>query len=301
MNDDLGLGDKIGRKPGTRLINNDGTFNVSRKGYRTFRPYHELMEMSWPKLLGTTILVYIVLNLIFAVGFLIIGTDGLSNVEPNSPFYYRALGAFFFSVQTFTTVGYGGISPTGIATNALAALVALFGWIALAIVTGLFFGRFSRPGNMIMFSDFAVVGPYKESQQALKFRIVNVRDTHLINLSARVILTYLEEDQRKFKPLRLERSRVSLFPLNWTIVHPITESSPLRGWTEDDFYERRAEVLITIDGYEQTAAQSIHNQNSYIHSEVKWNARFEPMYLEREATTELHLDRLHVFTTLEEE
>ena len=289
---DFGLGDKVGRKPGTRLINNDGSFNVVRKGRTIYDPYQALVEMSWPKLLLTTLATYVVLNLLFAAGFLIIGSDSLTNIEQNQPFYYRALETFFFSIQTFTTVGYGGIAPTGIAANALASLVALFGWCALAIVTGLFFARFSKPGRMVNFSTKALMGKYDNGEPNLQFCIVNIRDSHLINVSARAVLTWLDEGIRRFAPLELERDYVPLFPLNWTIVHPINESSPIHGWTKDDYCKRRAELLITIDGYDETFAQNIHVQNSYLHDELVWDGRFRPMYLEREHTTELWLDRL---------
>lgn len=289
---DFGLGNKVARKPGTRLINNDGSFNVVRRGRSVLAPYQNLVEMSWPRFLAVTLLAYVVINLVFAVGFLIIGTDSLSNMSQDDPFWYRALGAFFFSVQTFTTVGYGSLAPMGIAANALAAFVALFGWIALAIVTGLFYARFARPTRMIAFSQNAIIAPYRDGLKSLQFRIANQRDTHLINLHARVVLTWLDDDRRRFAPLELEREYVPLFPLNWTIVHPITKDSPIHGWTKDDYCSRRSELLIMIEGYDEIFAQSIHTNNSYLHDEIRWNARFQPMYFEREMTTELHLDRI---------
>lgn len=300
-NADMGWGDKVARQPGTRLINNDGSFNVVRKGRRLFAPYQELVEMSWIKFLSLTLLAYVSINALFAVGFLIIGTDSLSSVERDWPFWERALGAFFFSVQTFTTVGYGGMAPIGIAANFLSAFLALFGWVALAIVTGLFYARFSRPSRMVAFSDRALMSPMKNGGMSLQFRIVNQRDNHLINVSTRVTLTWLEYGRRRFAPLELERDTVPLFPLNWTIVHAIVEDSPMNGWTKEDYCRRHSELLVTVDGYDETFAQTIHLKNSYLHHEIEWNARFEPMYIEREQTTELHLDRLHAYSILEEE
>ncbi len=297
---DFGLGDKVARQPGTRLINNDGSFNVVRRGRSIFAPYQNLVEMSWGRFLLIMVGSYVFVNLIFAIGFLIIGTDSLSNVSPADSFGYRFLEAFFFSVQTFTTVGYGNLAPVGIAANILASFVALFGWIALAVATGLFYARFARPQRLIMFSENAIIAPYgSEGGKSLQFRIANRRDSKLINLNARVILTWLEGGRRRFAPLDLERESVPLFPLNWTIVHPITEDSPISGWSEKEYCRRHSELLITIDGYDETFAQSIHTNNSYIHSEIEWNVRFAPMYFEREMTTELHLDRIHDF--LEEE
>lgn len=290
---DFGLGDKIARKPGTRLINNDGTFNVVRRGRSIFAPYQNLVEMSWPRFLTITLLAYVLINVFFAIGFLLIGTDSLSNIEQTYPFWHRFLGAFFFSVQTFTTVGYGSLAPIGIAANALAAFVALFGWIALAIVTGLFYARFARPSKLIVFSERAIISQYKNGLQSLQFRIANLRDTRLINVQARVVLTWLDGNKRRFSPLELERDHVALFPLNWTIVHPINKDSPIDGWTKDDYCRRHSELLVMIEGYDEIFAQSVHSNNSYMYDEITWNARFKPMYFEREMTTELHLDRIH--------
>ena len=297
---DFGLGDKVARQPGTRLINNDGSFNVVRRGHSVFTPYQSLVEMSWGRFLLLTLGAYVVINLVFAFGFLLIGSESLTNVDPAAPLWERFLSAFFFSVQTFTTVGYGLIAPEGIAANALAAFIALFGLISVAVVTGLFYARFARPQRLILFSDNAIIAPYgQDGGKSLQFRIANKRDSKLINLSARVVLTWLEGGRRRFAPLELERDSVPLFPLNWTVVHPITEDSPIAGWSEKEYCQRHSELLITIDGYDETFAQSIHTNNSYIHSEIEWDVRFAPMYFEQENTTELHLDLIHDF--LEEE
>ncbi len=301
---DFGLGDKVARQPGTRLINADGTFNVTRSGQSLFAPYKNLVEMSWPRFIGLTVLVYMVCNLTFAVGFYLIGPEQLSGIDGWSPFD-KFLGCFYFSVQTFTTVGYGVIAPDSVAANALAALLALFGWVALALVTGLFFARFSRPTRMILFSEKAIVAPFRDGMQSLQFRIVNKRDTSLINVQARVVLTWLEETERglnrKFHPLELEREFVPLFPLNWTIVHPITAESPMHGWTRDDYCRRYSELLVAVDAYDQTFAQQVHINKSYTYAEMGWNVRFRPMYEEREHLTELFIDRISSTDPCEEE
>jgi len=143
---------------------------------------------------------------------------------------------------------------------------------------------------------------------SFQFRIANQRHTQLINLHANVILSWLEPDprnhgrlHRRFAPLALERDSVALFPLNWTVVHPITEDSPIYGWSKKDFCERYSEVLIMIEGYDQTYAQTIHSNSSYTHYEVVWNARFAPMYFEKENTTILHLNKIDEMVVLEEE
>ncbi|MEM6772092.1 MAG: ion channel, partial [Bacteroidota bacterium] len=282
----------VARKPGTRLINNDGTFNVVRKGRSFWTPYQNLVEMSWSRFLLVMVLAYVIINVVFAVGFLLIGRDSLTGLSPTSSFGEWFLGAFFFSVQTFTTVGYGGMAPVGTAANALAAFEALFGWTALAVATGLFYARFARPTRLVLFSDQAIIAPYRDGIRSLQFRIANQRDTHLINVHARLVLTWLEDGRRRFAPLALERDTVPLFPLNWTIVHPIDEDSPIYGWNEKDYCRRQSELLIKVEGYDEIYAQAVHINNSYLHDEIVWNARFQPMYFEREHTTELHLDRI---------
>ena len=295
-NPDLGLGDKVARQPGTRLINSDGTFNVVRRGQSLFAPYQNLVEMSWPRFILLTVASYTVCNLIFAFGFFLLGTDHLNGVAGGLSPGGQFMECFYFSIQTFTTVGYGAIAPISAASNALATLLALFGWVSLALVTGLFFARFSRPSRLILFSERAIVAPLRDRRSSLQFRIANKRDSNLINVTARVVLTWLEDEggslKRHFRPLQLEREMVPLFPLNWTVVHPVDDRSPMHTWTKDDFCRRYGELLITIEGYDRTFAQQITIHNSYTYQELDWNVRFVPMYAEREATTELFLDRI---------
>ena len=303
---DFGLGDKVARKPGTRLIREDGEFNVTRRGRPMLAPYQNLVEMGWWQFLFWTTLTYVVLNVLFALGFFWIGVDELSNIDPAGPWHYRLLHCFYFSTQTFTTVGYGTISPVGPGANVLASFLAYFGWVALAIMTGLFFARFSRPGEVIIFSEKVLIAPYEEGLSSLQFRIANRRNEKLINLAAQVVLTWLVPDEgtgklkRYFSPLALERDMIALFPLNWTIVHPITEDSPLRTWEPDDFERKHAELLVMVEGYDQTFAQNVHVKRSYIHGDIQWNARFEPMYREREHMTELFLDCIDHYAETEE-
>lgn len=295
---DLGLGTKIGSTPGTRLINPDGNFNVERRGTSFFSPYQQLVEMHWSAFLLLALAVYVGINCLFAFGYLLIGLDQLSGIESNGRMLHDFATAFFFSVQTFTTVGYGAISPISVPANLLASITALTGLLCVALATGLVFARFSRPKAQIIYSKKALIGRYLNTEwTSLQFRIANLRDTNLINLKANVVLSWLEDDasegrKRRYQPLELERSQVALFPLNWTIVHVIDKKSPLYGLTKDDFCRRHSEMLIMIEGYDQTYAQTIHVNSSYTHDEVVWNARFAPMYFEDENVTVLHLDKI---------
>jgi inward rectifier potassium channel len=229
---DLGFGSGI-TSGEDRLINRGGFYNILRRGGKAWRPYQALLEMSWLRFFALITAIYIVVNSVFALIYLTIGLEYLSGAEPaNSPvgdFFV----AFFFSVQTFTTVGYGAISPTGIAANIIASIDALVGLMGFALATGLFFARFAQPQSSILFSKKAVIRPYKDTPyESFQFQIVNQRNNKLINLSAKVSMSWVSEDEkgrkaRRFTLLELERDKVFLFPLNWVLVHIIDKDSPL--------------------------------------------------------------------------
>jgi inward rectifier potassium channel len=303
--EDFGFGNQVGHSPGSRLINSDGTFNVVRKGKSAFAPYQQLVEMSWPRFIALTLVLYFGCCLFFAAGFYLIGPENLSGIDLWESEWEKFLGCLYLSVQTFTTVGYGTISPISVGANTWAAILALFGWIALAIMTGLFYGRFSRPARMVVFSESAIITPLGDGRMSLQFRIANKRDNNLINLRARITLTYLDRSEagtdRKFTPLQLQRDFVPLFPLNWTLAHFITEDSPLHQWTEDEFKDRAAEILVIVEGYDRTFAQPIFVTNSYTRDEIKWHMRFEPMYEEQDKVTHLHLDRISSLAPIDEQ
>ena len=202
------------------------------------------------------------------------------------------MSAFFFSAQTFTTVGYGRISPDGVLTSLVASLQALLGLMALAIGTGLLFGRFSRPAARLAFSQQMVVAPY-QSGTSLQFRVANRRSNNLMEVEARVMLSTVESSEqgllRKYKYLTLERQLVQFLPLTWTIVHPIDESSPLWGKKPEDLAQHQAEFLITIKAFDDTFFQTVHVRHSYRYDEVVWGARFVPAF-EPDAQGEMVLD-----------
>jgi hypothetical protein len=155
--------------------------------------------------------------------------------------------AIFFSAQTLTTVGYGRISPVGFSTNLIAAIESLFGVISFALLTGICFGKFSRPSAKILFSKNIVVAPYKNAN-ALMFRLVNARKNQFIESEIQVVLALnaLKDGERKriFYRLNLEIEKINFFPLPWTIVHPIDEKSPLNNMQIKEFEEGNPEISI---------------------------------------------------------
>jgi inward rectifier potassium channel len=168
--------------------------------------------------------------------------------------------------------------------------------MSFAIFTGLMYGRFSKPSSGIRFSKSILYTPYKEGY-ALMFRIANERDHNLTELEARILMNIIVEENdrstRKYQILNIENSKITYFPLNWTIVHYIDETSPLYGWTEEDYMNTQMELLVMITGYNETAAQSVHAKSSYHASEITWNAKFKlPYYFRDDGVTVFELDRI---------
>ena len=290
---DLGFGSKL-NAPGERLLNQDGSFNVVRTGRWTWTPYQSIVEMPWSWFLLLMFGFYILANFVFAILFYLIGPDQFNGVGEDSEMIKFA-DLFFFSAQTLTTVGYGHISPRGFWASALASMEALLGLMIFALATGLLFARFSRPKGRILFSKNAVISPYLDGY-AFMFRIANMRNNSIINLEAKVTMAWLEESHgkhtRKFFALPLAREKVNLFPLNWTIVHPIDENSPLYGKTNEALEKMQPEFVILISGYDETFAQNVHSKSSYTYKDLICNGKFKPMYYEEGGHTVLQLDRI---------
>lgn len=279
LDDDLGLG--IGTESG-RGVNKDGTFNVRRLGmprFRSYEGYHRLITMDGFHFLGLLLLGFLITNAFFAAIYMSIGMDHFIRTGGNTR-WDRMLDAFFFSAQTLTTVGYGHISPGSHMVSAVAALESLLGLLSFAMATGLLYGRFSRPHAQLCFSQHALVAPYR-GLTGFMFRFVNRRTNQLIEVEATVVLSLLEADMltRRFVTLPLERSKISLFPTSWTVVHPIDEASALAGLQDADLRKARAEFIVLIKAFDDTFAQTIYQRTSYIAEEIRWGARFKAMTL----------------------
>jgi len=291
--DDLGLGLQAG--PG-RGINKDGSFNVHRLGLPRFRAYdlyHHLITMGWGPFLGLLFLAFFVTNALFALVYLGIGMEHF--IRPGGgTLPARLEDAFFFSAQTLTTVGYGQISPRGTLASSVAALESLLGLLSFALATGLLYGRFSRPQACMRFSAMAVVAPYRQIT-GFMFRLVNMRSNQLIEVEATVSLSFEDPESglRRYFLLPLERSKIHLFPSNWTVVHPIDEESPLRGMASEDLRKARAEFIVLIKAFDDTFSQTIYARTSYTAEEVRWGARFQPMtFAAADGMTDLDVARL---------
>jgi inward rectifier potassium channel len=280
---DLGFGSVVARESRQRLLNRDGSFNVMRAGLgflASLSPYHALLTMSWWRFFGLTALFYFGANLLFAAAYMLCGPGSLS-VPESAGIESRFLQAFFFSIHTLATIGYGTISPVGFAANVIVSIESFIGLFGLALCTSLLFARFSRPTARILFSDRAVIAPYREVT-AFEFRIANARRNQIIELEAKVLFARFEEVNgrplRRFYPLKLERDRVVFFPLSWTIVHPIDGTSPFYGMSPEDLSKTRGEFLVLLTGFDETFSQTVHARSSYMADEVVWNARFADIF-----------------------
>jgi inward rectifier potassium channel len=261
-----------------RIINRDGSFNVRRRGWnlKDLHVYRLLLSLSWPAFMGLVMALFLVVNVVFAGFYVAAGLGNLAGAEASTR-VESVLNAFFFSVQTLTTVGYGSISPKSIATNAIASIEAMIGVMGFAFAAGLLYGRFSRPSARILFSDRAIICPFRDGT-SLQFRVANKRSNAIVNLEATVLLMTVEqvagEQKRRYVRLELERSTVYFLPLTWTIVHPIDDSSPLKGISKEQLAERSAELLVLITGFDDSFNQVVHARTSFRYDEILWGARF---------------------------
>jgi inward rectifier potassium channel len=298
---DLGFGAVVSRESRQRLLNRDGSFNVTRSGlgfFESFAPYHLLLTMSWRRFIGLVGISYLVVNFVFAIAYLACGSNALQG--PGAGMLGGRLGqAFFFSIQTFATIGYGQIAPNGMAANVVVTVEALVGLMYQALATGLLFARFTRPTAALVFSRHAVVAPYNDTQ-GLMFRIVNRRRNEIIELQAQVLFSAMESDNRggtvrRYLPLSLERNKVTFLPLSWTVVHPIDGTSPLAGRTAEDLARMEAEILVLLSGIDEALEQTVHARSSYRADEIVWGARFQPMFVRGAglASVSVDISRIH--------
>jgi inward rectifier potassium channel len=278
-----------------RLINQDGSVNVKRKGlawFNTANNYHTLITMTWTKFWLLVLSGYLIINLIFASIYVYIGIEHLNGTQGHTPLEHF-FDAFFFSAQTISTVGYGHIYPVGLAASSVSAIESMMGLLAFALATGLLYGRFSRPSARIVFSKNLLIAPYRETGRGIMFRLANQRRSVLIDLEVEVVFSYNEtvngKAMRKFFTLELEREHVSILTMNWTVVHPLDEKSVLKDITMDDLMKTEASFAVLIKAFDDTFSQTVHARTSYQCDEIVWGGKFKPTF-EREDTGRLVLD-----------
>ena len=282
---DLGFGAVVTGQSRQRLLNADGTFNVQRTGLpllTSLNLFHTLLSMKWRTFLLLVLLLYFLSNVVFGSLYASFGPTALVDIsaEPMANLFVRG---FFFSVQTFATIGYGTIHPVGVVPNLLVTIESYYSLLANALITGVVFARFARPTAKIIFSDVCVIAPYRDIE-GLMFRLVNGRSSQLIEVEIKVLFARFVNENgrtvRRFDFLELERKKVTFLPLALTVVHPIDADSPLKGLTQNDLTRSDAELLILITATDETFAQVVHTRSSYKPSEIRCGHKFVNIYNE---------------------
>lgn len=294
QNQDTGFGDKASEMGG-RMVNRDGSFNIQRLGISVrdrVSSYHSMLTMPRWRFLFVIFLAYLIINCFFTLLYWLAGPSGLQGLETGHGFE-RFKELFFFSTQTFTTVGYGRVNPVGELTNWIAAIESLVGFLSFAIAAGLLYGRFSRPRSFVRFSEKMLVSKYRGGK-ALMFRLVGYKDDHLltnaeVKVSARL---YSQDGTYQFYNLGLERAHVDSLVLNWTVVHPIDENSPFHGLSEAEIIALQPEVSALLIGFDEVYSSTVMARNSYALSDLIFGYRFVPMYFRGNSNTKLDLGLL---------
>ena len=292
---DLGFGAVVARESRERLLNKGGSFNVERRGrgfLASISPYHALITMPWRAYFALVVGAYLLTNLLFAAAYELCGPGALEVAGRRTMSF---LEAFFFSVQTLATIGYGRIAPVGLAANVLVTLESLVGLLGFALATGILFARFSRPMADVVFSHNAIIAPYRD-RQAFEFRIANRRRNEVLEVQAEVVFSRIEgaERMRRFYVLPLEREKVVFFPLSWTVVHAIDEKSPLHGLTQRDLADSDAEFLVLLTGIDEGFSQTVLTRSSYKPEEIVWNAKFTNIFRRaRDGRLSIDVSRIH--------
>ncbi len=288
---------------GGRFVNKNGTANVEKRGMHLLHRiswYHTMIDLPRWKFMLILLLFYVGMNFLFALLYYAIGIENLNGIDASGSNWVQFGQAYFFSAQTFTTVGYGHISPSGFLTSLLAAAEALIGLLRFAIATGLFFGRCSKPTAFLKFSHNALIAPYGE-MKGLMIRITPFKNTNFTDAEAKMTLGMSVEENgaktNKFYSLDLELERINALTLSWTLVHPITENSPLYNLTKEDFDSIHGEILVFIKTFDDMFSNTVAIRTSYTFEEVIYGAKFEPMYTRStdNSKTVLDLDKLNAF------
>lgn len=271
----------VARLPIVRVRVQDGRFQVlgSNRWYSYWRdPYHLLLTIPWHGFGLLTVLLYVLTNALFALLYLL-GGDGIANARPGS-----FSDAFFFSVQTLASIGYGAMHPQTLYANWIVTIEAIVSILGIALLTGLAFARFSRPTARVMFSQVAVVAPH-EGIPTLMFRAANRRRNLILEAQMRVYLMRDEitaegNSMRRFYDLPLLRSQTPSFTLSWTAMHALDPNSPLYAATTESLRQSRATIAVSLNGLDETVSQTMHARHNYAPQDILWNSRFVDIFHE---------------------
>ena len=270
------------QKNAQSIVNKDGTSNVihANRKFNTDDLYTFFIELSWWQFFIFIITGYSLLNVLFGAVYVMIGIEEITVSKGN--FIDDFLNGFFFSAQTLTTVGYGGIAPKGVTANTIAAFEAMIGLLSFSFITGLLYGRFSKAKASIRFSENLILRDFKEDR-ALMFRLMNRRKTVMIEPEVSVTLSISEKDKngeykRKFYQLKLERDKIMYLPTVWTIVHEIDEGSPLKQYSNKEIERMDGKLYVLIQYHEESFGQKVYQISSYDFSTLEIDKKYVPSY-----------------------
>jgi inward rectifier potassium channel len=303
--EDIGL-DRSAQSGRQKTINPDGSFNIERKTGRllgNFHPYHWIITTTWFKYWSVLVCFYVLMNIIFATIYFSIGVEELNGMQGDT-WFHQWLYCFFFSAQSFTTVGYGGIHPIGEAANFVAVTEAFIGLMTFVLATGTLYGRFSRPVSRIRYSRNIIIAPFKEAT-AMQFMVANELQSSLVEMEARVNISWNDTDAegkplRRFQQVKLEIDKIAMFPINWVINHPIDAESALYGKSMNEIRTLDVEVFVLLKGFDDVFSQTIYSRHSYMASDFVWGAKFRrPFYVNDKGQTVMDLTKLGAFDQVE--
>ncbi|GAB2905900.1 ion channel [Paraburkholderia jirisanensis] len=248
--------------------------------------YHRALTMRWPTFFASLAALFLLLNTGFATLY-VLGGASIANQNPQG-----FIGAFFFSVETLATVGYGDMHPQSIYGHLVATLEIFVGMSGIALATGLVFARFSRPKAQIMFASVAVVHPV-EGLTTLMVRAANARQNVISEARARLRLMRIETTAegyriRRIRDLQLVRDQHPMFAFGWNLMHVIDDASPLSGETTESLAQQDAELLLTIEGSDENTAQTMQARHSWRSADIRWQHRYVDILHEEGAS--IHLD-----------
>jgi inward rectifier potassium channel len=240
--------------------------------------YHLILTLSWPGFAAFVFCAYLVINIVFAVLYLL-GPQSIVEMSPGS-----FSDAFFFSVETLATVGYGHMYPVSLYGHVIATLEIMVGMFGLAVITGVIFVRFSRPTARIHFSKGAVISPF-DGVPTLMVRVANLRHQAMVEAYFRMILvrsdiTVEGEEIRRFYPLKLTFDHLIAFPAVLTLRHQMDQTSPLYGWTADDFKRWDVRIIVSIVAIDTVIPAPIESAGDYNYDHIEWGRRFVEIYHE---------------------
>lgn len=280
------------------IINKNGESSVVHANRRFSADdfYSFFIDLAWWQFFVLIIIGYSFLNIFFGLIYVFVGIEQITPSKGN--FISDFLNGFFFSAQTLTTVGYGGIAPKGIAANLIAAFEAMIGLLSFSFITGLLYGRFSKPKAAIRFSEHLIVRNFK-NHRALMFRLMNRRKTVMIEPEVTVTLSMSEKStdqgyKREFYQLKLERNKIMYLPTIWTIVHEIDEKSPLFKYTNKQLSELEAKLYVLIQYHEESFGQKVYQITSYDFTTLKTDVAYVPsFYFDKKGNTVLDHSKLN--------